>query len=54
MTEAYARAVFAGHCPPSSEEIVDQHTEGRLSRQKLLTRIPLTNRATGRSAMCED
>ncbi|MFB9577308.1 Scr1 family TA system antitoxin-like transcriptional regulator [Streptomyces yanii] len=41
MTEAYARAVFAGHCPPSSEEIVDQHTEGRLSRQKLLTRIPL-------------
>ncbi|WP_030968211.1 helix-turn-helix domain-containing protein [Streptomyces sp. NRRL S-1824] len=41
QTEAYARAVFAGHCPPLSEEIVDQHTEGRLSRQKLLTRDPL-------------
>ncbi|MFB6778531.1 helix-turn-helix domain-containing protein [Streptomyces sp. NPDC056352] len=41
QTEAYARAVFAGHCPPFSGEIVDQHTEGRLSRQKLLTRVPL-------------
>ncbi|MER5633516.1 helix-turn-helix domain-containing protein [Streptomyces nitrosporeus] len=41
QTEAYARAVFAGHCPPFSEEIVDQHTEARLSRQKLLTRDPL-------------
>jgi transcriptional regulator with XRE-family HTH domain len=41
QTEAYARAVFAGHCPPLSEEIVDQHTEGRLSRQKLLGRVPL-------------
>ncbi|MEV8592490.1 helix-turn-helix transcriptional regulator [Streptomyces sp. NPDC052012] len=41
QTEAYARAVFAGHCPPFSEEIIDQHTEARLSRQKLLTRVPL-------------
>ncbi|MFF0075884.1 helix-turn-helix domain-containing protein [Streptomyces sp. NPDC005494] len=41
QTEAYARAVFAGHCPPLSEETVDQHTEARLSRQKLLTRVPL-------------
>ncbi|MER6101493.1 helix-turn-helix transcriptional regulator [Streptomyces sp. NPDC001832] len=41
QTEAYARAVFAGHCPPLSEEIVDQHTEARLARQKLLTRNPL-------------
>lgn len=41
QTEAYARAVFAGHCPPLSEEIVEQHTEGRLSRQKLLARVPL-------------
>ena len=41
QTEAYARAVFAGHCPPLSEEIVDQHTEARLSRQKLLARVPL-------------
>ncbi|MGV9871517.1 helix-turn-helix domain-containing protein [Streptomyces cellulosae] len=41
QTEGYARAVFAGHCPPLSEEIIDQHTEARLSRQKLLTRVPL-------------
>lgn len=41
QTEGYARAVFAGHCPPLSEEIVDQHTDARLSRQKLLTRMPL-------------
>jgi transcriptional regulator with XRE-family HTH domain len=41
QTEEYARAVFAGHCPPLSEEIIDQHTEARLSRQKLLTRLPL-------------
>ncbi|WP_030910215.1 helix-turn-helix domain-containing protein [Streptomyces sp. NRRL F-5126] len=41
QTEAYARAVFAGHCPPLNEEIIDQHTEARLSRQKLLSRVPL-------------
>ncbi|WP_327276042.1 helix-turn-helix domain-containing protein [Streptomyces sp. NBC_01224] len=41
QTEAYARAVFGGHCPPFSEDIIDQHTEARLSRQKLLTRDPL-------------
>lgn len=41
QTEAYARALFAGHCPPLSEEIIDQHTEARLSRQKLLTRVSL-------------
>ncbi|WP_328947670.1 helix-turn-helix domain-containing protein [Streptomyces sp. NBC_01220] len=41
QTEAYARAVFAGHCPPFSEEIVDQHTEARLGRQRLLTRDPM-------------
>ncbi|MEU6017872.1 Scr1 family TA system antitoxin-like transcriptional regulator [Streptomyces sp. NPDC047515] len=40
QTKAYARAVFGGHCPPFSEEIIDQHTEARLSRQKLLTRDP--------------
>nr|WTB30206.1 DUF5753 domain-containing protein [Streptomyces sp. NBC_00830] len=45
QTEAYARAVFAGHCPSFSEEIVDQHTEARLSRQKLLTRDPLAQRS---------
>ncbi|MFF3732543.1 Scr1 family TA system antitoxin-like transcriptional regulator [Streptomyces sp. NPDC002476] len=41
QTEPYARAVFAGHCPPLSEEIIDQRTEARLARQKLLTRDPL-------------
>jgi transcriptional regulator with XRE-family HTH domain len=41
QTEAYARALFAGHCPPLSEEIIDRHTEARLGRQKLLTRVPL-------------
>ncbi|MEU6390442.1 helix-turn-helix transcriptional regulator [Streptomyces sp. NPDC046939] len=41
QTEAYARAVFAGHCPPLSAEIIDRHTEARLSRQKLLSRVPL-------------
>ncbi|MFD8521634.1 helix-turn-helix domain-containing protein [Streptomyces capillispiralis] len=41
QTEAYARAVFAGHCPPLSEDIIDQHAEARLSRQKLLARVPL-------------
>ncbi|MFE2811432.1 helix-turn-helix domain-containing protein [Streptomyces nigra] len=41
QTEAYSRALFAGHCPPLSEEIIDQHTEARLGRQKLLTRVPL-------------
>ncbi|MFI6862242.1 helix-turn-helix domain-containing protein [Streptomyces sp. NPDC050421] len=41
QTEAYARAVFAGHCPPFSQEVVDQHTEARLGRQRLLTRDPM-------------
>ncbi|MDH6438190.1 transcriptional regulator with XRE-family HTH domain [Streptomyces sp. SAI-144] len=41
QTEGYARALFAGHCPPLSEEVIDQHTEARLGRQKLLTRVPL-------------
>jgi hypothetical protein len=33
--------VFAGHCPPQSEEAVDRLTEARLARQKLLGRVPL-------------
>ncbi|MFE0384524.1 helix-turn-helix transcriptional regulator [Streptomyces bungoensis] len=41
QTEAYARAVFAGHCPPLDKEIIDQHAEARLSRQKLLERVPM-------------
>ncbi|MFF9407533.1 Scr1 family TA system antitoxin-like transcriptional regulator [Streptomyces anandii] len=41
QTEAYALAVFAGHCPPLDKEITDQHAEARLSRQKLLERVPM-------------
>ncbi|MET9100532.1 Scr1 family TA system antitoxin-like transcriptional regulator [Streptomyces antibioticus] len=41
QTEVYARALFAGHCPPLNEEAIDRHTEARLGRQKLLTRVPL-------------
>nr|WP_190855812.1 helix-turn-helix transcriptional regulator [Streptomyces aurantiacus] len=41
QTERYARALFAGHCPPLNDEVIDQHTEARLGRQKLLTRVPL-------------
>jgi transcriptional regulator with XRE-family HTH domain len=55
QTEAYARAVFAGHCPPLSEEITDQHTEARLSRQKLLTRVPMAELSfiIGEEALCD-
>ncbi|WP_329035662.1 helix-turn-helix transcriptional regulator [Streptomyces sp. NBC_01725] len=40
QTEEYARALFSAHCPPLSEEMIDQNVEARLSRQKLLTRTP--------------
>ncbi|MBT2364372.1 helix-turn-helix transcriptional regulator [Streptomyces sp. ISL-10] len=43
QTEEYARALFAGHCPPLEDEIIEQHTEARLNRQKLLTRTPLVD-----------
>ncbi|MFD8917072.1 Scr1 family TA system antitoxin-like transcriptional regulator [Streptomyces sp. NPDC059569] len=41
QTEDYARALFSRHCPSLSEEIIEQHLEARLSRQKLLTRTPI-------------
>ncbi|MFF2184337.1 Scr1 family TA system antitoxin-like transcriptional regulator [Streptomyces sp. NPDC058155] len=41
QTEDYARALFTAHCPPLSDETIEQHVEARLSRQKLLTRTPL-------------
>lgn len=41
QTEEYARALFTAHCPPLEDEIIEQHVEGRLGRQKLLTRTPL-------------
>lgn len=41
QTQEYARALFTAHSPPLSDEIIEQHVEARLSRQKLLTRTPL-------------
>lgn len=41
QTEDYARALFTAHCPPLGDDIIEQHVEARLSRQKLLTRTPL-------------
>ncbi|MFE4539599.1 Scr1 family TA system antitoxin-like transcriptional regulator [Streptomyces scopuliridis] len=41
QTEEYARALFSEHCPPLSDEMIEQHVEARLSRQKLLTRTPM-------------
>ncbi|WP_326810688.1 helix-turn-helix transcriptional regulator [Streptomyces scopuliridis] len=41
QTEDYARALFSEHCPPLSDEMIEQHVEARLSRQKLLTRTPM-------------
>jgi transcriptional regulator with XRE-family HTH domain len=41
QTEAYARALFSAHCPALEDEVIDLHTEARLSRQQLLTRSPV-------------
>ncbi|MET4922757.1 helix-turn-helix transcriptional regulator [Streptomyces sp. PSRA5] len=41
QTEEYARALFTAHCPPLSDEIIEQHVEARIGRQRLLTRTPL-------------
>ncbi|AJP04260.1 DNA-binding protein [Streptomyces cyaneogriseus subsp. noncyanogenus] len=41
QTEAYARALFTAHCPALDDEVIDFHTEARLSRQQLLTRSPI-------------
>ncbi|MDI2132591.1 helix-turn-helix domain-containing protein [Yinghuangia seranimata] len=41
QTEAYARAVFEGQCPPMSADEVEQNVEARLARQRLLGREPL-------------
>ncbi|MDK1475439.1 helix-turn-helix transcriptional regulator [Streptomyces sp. 549] len=41
QTEHYARAVFDGHCPTLEPDILEQHLEARLERQKLLTRKPM-------------
>ncbi|MFI6700553.1 Scr1 family TA system antitoxin-like transcriptional regulator [Streptomyces sp. NPDC050509] len=41
QTEEYARALFTAHCPPLSDEVIEQNVEARLSRQRLLTRTPM-------------
>lgn len=43
QTEEYARALFSGHCPPLDDEVIEQHVEARLARQRLLTRTPLVD-----------
>jgi transcriptional regulator with XRE-family HTH domain len=41
QTEAYARALFMAHCPALDDQVIEFHTEARLSRQQLLTRTPI-------------
>ncbi|MDT0382125.1 helix-turn-helix transcriptional regulator [Streptomyces sp. DSM 42041] len=41
QTEAYARAVFGVHCPPLPPDVLEQHLEARLERQRLLSRAPV-------------
>ncbi|MFJ7997971.1 Scr1 family TA system antitoxin-like transcriptional regulator [Streptomyces sp. NPDC096310] len=41
QTESYAEALFTTHCPPLSDEMIEQHVEARLGRQRLLTRTPM-------------
>ncbi|UGQ12800.1 helix-turn-helix transcriptional regulator [Yinghuangia sp. ASG 101] len=43
QTEGYARAMFAGHVPQLNEDQVEQSVEGRLARQRLLSREPVVN-----------
>ncbi|HEV7629323.1 MAG TPA: helix-turn-helix transcriptional regulator [Streptomyces sp.] len=43
QTEDYARTVFDGRCPPLNEEIIEQHVDVRLNRQRLLTRSPVVS-----------
>lgn len=40
QTEEYARALFTARCPPLPEEMIEQHIEARISRQRLLTKTP--------------
>ncbi|MGN9818063.1 helix-turn-helix domain-containing protein [Streptomyces sp. SD11] len=40
QTEEYVRAVYAGHRPKLERDVVDNHTEARLNRQRILTRAP--------------
>jgi transcriptional regulator with XRE-family HTH domain len=40
QTEEYARALFTAHCPPLPDEMIEQHIEARISRQRVLTKTP--------------
>ncbi|MYY02568.1 MULTISPECIES: helix-turn-helix transcriptional regulator [unclassified Streptomyces] len=41
QTEAHARAMFHGACPPIEDDVIEGRVEARLARQALLTRTPL-------------
>ncbi|MEW2453520.1 helix-turn-helix domain-containing protein [Streptomyces albus] len=43
QTERYARALFEGHVPVLDEDAVDDSLDGRLTRQKLLTKRPIVD-----------
>ncbi|MEV0785427.1 helix-turn-helix transcriptional regulator [Streptomyces sp. NPDC050423] len=40
QTEAYARAVFNGGCPPLDDQEIEGRVAARMARQQLLTRVP--------------
>ncbi|MCC9307595.1 helix-turn-helix transcriptional regulator [Kitasatospora sp. RB6PN24] len=40
QTPEYARALMDSHCPPVSDELVDERVAARLKRQEKLTRTP--------------
>ncbi|MFJ5150030.1 helix-turn-helix transcriptional regulator [Streptomyces sp. NPDC088353] len=41
QTEGYTRSLFLSHHPPLDGETVDLHTEARLNRQRLVTKMPI-------------
>jgi transcriptional regulator with XRE-family HTH domain len=40
QTESYARAVFAGRCPPLDDDEIERYVAARMARQALFTRRP--------------
>ncbi|WP_406287993.1 Scr1 family TA system antitoxin-like transcriptional regulator [Embleya sp. NBC_00896] len=40
QTEEYARAIFGARCPPLDDDEIERRVQGRLDRQRLLTRKP--------------
>jgi len=41
QTEDYARAVLGASCPPMEDDAIDVQLQGRIERQKMLTRKPV-------------